>query len=526
MAAHDPAGLPELLRRARAQDPDAFGALVRRFQDAAVGYCYARLGDFALAEEAAQDAFLEAWRDLPTLTHDAAFTAWLRRLLFKQCDRRTRRRTPDTVPLDHAESPGDAPDPASQAEAADRTAWLGRAMAQLPEDQRVAVLLHYFAGFSIDEIAAFVEAPAGTVKSRLHAARRALRTGDLAVIAEDLGMHRPSRDEEFERRVRRMLQAAAGGQRDQLKSLLKTDPALTDAAGPHPFWGGRPRPLHVAAEWGREAVVRDLLDAGADPNADSASYGGWTPLLLASRWGRGGIVQLLLDRGARWDPWSAAALGEVEQLRGFLRQDSGTVNARGPNRATPLHFAGTLEVARLLVEAGAKLTPLDEYGGTPLRVVAYSRRVPREVGKYLQELGKEDDVFLRCALGDTTEVGKLLDARPSLLTARDEHLNAAACRDGTLLHLAASRGDVALAAFLMDRGADPNVRAAGGETPLHYAAKFGDGPLARLLLDRGADPRLTDSQHHATPGDWARFFEQAELEGLLRRRPHTPAAKP
>jgi ankyrin repeat protein len=75
-----------------------------------------------------------------------------------------------------------------------------------------------------------------------------------------------------------------------------------------------------------------------------------------------------------------------------------------------------------------------------------------------------------------------------------------------------------MAAFLLDRGADPNARAAGGETPLHYAARFGDVSLARLLLDRGAEPRLTDSQHQGTPGDWARFFEQPEMERLLNAR--------
>jgi RNA polymerase sigma-70 factor (ECF subfamily) len=518
MPAHDPADLPDLLRRARARDPGAFGELVRRFQDAAVGYAYARLGDFAQAEDAAQDAFLEAWRDLPRLEHDAAFTAWLRRLLFKQCDRRTRRRAPDPVPLDRVEVASDAPDPGAGAEASDRTAWLGRAVAGLPDDQRVVVLLHYFAGFSVAEIAAFVEAPAGTVKSRLHAARRALRSGDLAVIAEDLGLHRPSRDEEFARRVRRLLQAAADGERDHVRALVHDDPALADAEGPHPFWGGRPRAMHVAVEWGREDVVRDLLDAGADPNADSTAYDGWSPLLLATHWNRPGIVRLLLERGARWDPWSAAALGEIGRVREFLERDPGAVHALGPNRATPLHFAGSLEVARLLVESGARLDAHDQYGATPVRVAAYSRRVPRAVGQYLLGAGREDDSFLRCALGDTDAVGRMLDTRSDLLATRDDHLNAASARGTTLLHLAASLGLVRMATFLLDHGADPNIRAAGGETPLHYAAKFGDEPLARLLLDRGADPQLTDAEHHGTPGDWARFFEQQAVAGLFSNR--------
>jgi RNA polymerase sigma factor (sigma-70 family) len=517
VVSHDSAALAGLLQRARARDQDAFGALVRRFQDAAVGYCYARLGDFGLAEDAAQDAFLEAWRDLPALEHDAAFTTWFRRLLFKQCDRRTRGTHPPMLGLDQAqpvESDG-VDHPAARTEAADRLAVVRRALAGLPEDQRTAVLLHYFAGLPIAEVARFVEAPPGTVKSRLHAARRTLRAGDLAVIAEDLGLHRPSRDEEFERRVRRLLQAAAQGARDQVRALLAADRSLTDAPGPHPYWGGQPRALHVAVEWGREAVVRDLLDAGADPNPDSTTYGGWTPLLLATRRGRSGILQLLLDRGARWDAWSAAALGKSEVLRDLLRRQPDLVEARGPNRATPLHFAGSVEVARLLVEAGAPLTVLDQYGGTPLRVVAYSRGIPREVGRYLLELGGEDDVFLRCALGDPAAVAARLDARPELLTARDDHLNAASARGGTLLHLAASLGDVAMATLLLDRGADPNARAEGGETPIHYAAKFGDEPLTRLLLDRGADPRLTDAVQRATPADWARFFGQPAVEHLL-----------
>jgi hypothetical protein len=94
--------LAALVRRAQAREIEAYGRLVRRFQDMAVGYAASLLGDFHLAEGAVQEAFLEAWRDLPRLREPAAFPAWLRRIGFKQCDRLTRRKRPTTVPIEAA----------------------------------------------------------------------------------------------------------------------------------------------------------------------------------------------------------------------------------------------------------------------------------------------------------------------------------------------------------------------------------------------------------------------------------------
>ena len=80
-----------LVVKARAGDLAAFEDLVRRFQNMACGYAYARLGDFHLAEDAAQEAFIDAYRLLPDLRAPAAFAGWLRRIVFKHCDRFTRR---------------------------------------------------------------------------------------------------------------------------------------------------------------------------------------------------------------------------------------------------------------------------------------------------------------------------------------------------------------------------------------------------------------------------------------------------
>src|SRR4030095_12770042 len=92
--------LEVIVTRARDGEAEAFGILVRRFQDMAVGYGYSILHDFQLAEDAAQEAFFEAYRTLSKLREPAAFAGWFRRIVFKQCDRITRRHVIATVPLE------------------------------------------------------------------------------------------------------------------------------------------------------------------------------------------------------------------------------------------------------------------------------------------------------------------------------------------------------------------------------------------------------------------------------------------
>jgi DNA-directed RNA polymerase specialized sigma24 family protein len=72
--------LDTLVIRAQSGDRMAFGSLVRQFQDMAVGYAYSILGDFALAEDTAQEAFVQAYLDLHTLREPHAFPSWFRRM--------------------------------------------------------------------------------------------------------------------------------------------------------------------------------------------------------------------------------------------------------------------------------------------------------------------------------------------------------------------------------------------------------------------------------------------------------------
>jgi RNA polymerase sigma factor (sigma-70 family) len=183
---------------ARAEKGRAFDAIVRRFQDFAFACAYALLGDFHLAEDAAQEAFLAAWRNLDQLRQPEAFPGWLKRIVLTQCNRMTRGKRIDTVAIDAiAELPTCGPDPAAAYEARERQARVLAAIGELPEHERLATLLFYVGDYSQNEIAAFLEVPLTTVKKRLFSARRKLRERMLDMVRETLREKRPSRDDQF-----------------------------------------------------------------------------------------------------------------------------------------------------------------------------------------------------------------------------------------------------------------------------------------------------------------------------------------
>src|SRR5262245_36766305 len=129
--------LKTLLCRAQAGDREAFDPVVRRFQDMAVGYAYALLGDFHLAEDAAQEAFLGAWRGLPQLRATEAFANWFQKIVFLTCQQYRRRKRLATVPLDMAaEQICPAPGPAELAEGREQRDGLLELIRSLPETER------------------------------------------------------------------------------------------------------------------------------------------------------------------------------------------------------------------------------------------------------------------------------------------------------------------------------------------------------------------------------------------------------
>ena len=164
----------ELVERAMAGDHDAFSELAR----VSIGRLYAVarliLRDPHRAEDATQEALVAAWRDLSALRDPDRFDAWLRRLLIRACYRESRqaRRHP-TIDV-HVPSIEPVVTDGS-ATLADRDE-IERGFRRLDPEQRAVVVLHYYLGLAVPEVADALGIPVGTAKSRLHRATRALRS--------------------------------------------------------------------------------------------------------------------------------------------------------------------------------------------------------------------------------------------------------------------------------------------------------------------------------------------------------------
>jgi RNA polymerase sigma-70 factor (ECF subfamily) len=152
-----------LLRAHAAGDPDAFAELVRRHRDRLWAVAIRTLGDREEAADAVQDALVSAFRAAERFRGDSAVTTWLHRIVVNACfDRARRRQGRPTVPLPEADwaVPAEAP-PDS-----DTALTVRAALAQLPPEQRVPLVLLDMQGYSVAEIAEMLGIAEGTVKSR------------------------------------------------------------------------------------------------------------------------------------------------------------------------------------------------------------------------------------------------------------------------------------------------------------------------------------------------------------------------
>jgi RNA polymerase sigma factor (sigma-70 family) len=166
----------ELIGRAAAGEEAAFRQLVERYSVAAGRTARVLLADAGAAEDAVQEAWVDAWRHLPRFTLGRPFRPWLLTLVANRCRMAARRPVPPTVALEAADAAtlADPADVAASAIGAAADAELVAALGALPPEQQRVVALRYFADLDLAEIGAVTGVPVGTVKSRLHRARATL----------------------------------------------------------------------------------------------------------------------------------------------------------------------------------------------------------------------------------------------------------------------------------------------------------------------------------------------------------------
>jgi RNA polymerase sigma factor (sigma-70 family) len=185
--------LPDLISACRNGDLDAFGEIVRRFQNMAYGCAYAILSDSHLAEDVAQEAFIEAFHKLGELRDPAAFPGWFRRIVLTRCNRHSRRHRVETVPLgEAAELAGNVGMPDQEWSRKEAREQVLAAVRSLPEPQRLAVTLFYLGEHSSADVAGFLGISVGAVRKRLYDARRNLRERTTDMVGEALRENSPA----------------------------------------------------------------------------------------------------------------------------------------------------------------------------------------------------------------------------------------------------------------------------------------------------------------------------------------------
>jgi RNA polymerase sigma-70 factor, ECF subfamily len=174
----------QLVERVQAGDKTAFDLLVRKYQHRVLKLVSRFVSDAAEAEDVAQEAFIKAYRALASFRGDSAFYTWLYRIAINTAKNAlvSNRRRPVDFDLDlqdpeqydrHARlKEGDTPEGVLLTE--EIRSVVERAMEQLPEDLRTAIVLRELEGLSYEEIAEAMDCPVGTVRSRIFRAREAI----------------------------------------------------------------------------------------------------------------------------------------------------------------------------------------------------------------------------------------------------------------------------------------------------------------------------------------------------------------
>jgi ankyrin repeat protein len=291
-------------------------------------------------------------------------------------------------------------------------------------------------------------------------------------------------------------------------------------------------PLHWAAAAGHVDIARRLIEAGSDVVGHGDDHEleviGW-----ASCWegtndaAHRAVVDLLVANGARHHIFSAIALNLAGEVRRIVAADPTALNrrmSRNEGNQTPLHFAVRMErpeMVGLLLDLGADPLATDSGGFSPGMYATrpdVDRRVMEAIRAITEgELRSADrgsraangtmlDLVASVSLGDWRVAERLVRDNPSLLK-------------GGALHFIAKRGDATGVKWLLDHGADPNVRWQYWDTQLtalQLATWHDHVEIFRLLLSGGADPSIRDTKYNGDARGWAEHFNRPAIIQVLK----------
>lgn len=177
--------IKDKIRQVKKGDQAAFEDVILFYQDKIYQHCYRMLGNAHEAEDIAQEAFIRAYINIHSYDERRKFSTWLYRIATNLTIDRLRKRKPDyyldaevkgTDGLDmYSQLAADEKLPEDQLEGLELQNYIQKQIAELPAKYRSIIMLRYLEDFSLQEISEILDIPIGTVKTRIHRGREALR---------------------------------------------------------------------------------------------------------------------------------------------------------------------------------------------------------------------------------------------------------------------------------------------------------------------------------------------------------------
>jgi ankyrin repeat protein len=289
------------------------------------------------------------------------------------------------------------------------------------------------------------------------------------------------------------LRAVGDGCIEEVRAALAAEPALVNATGPHPYWGGRPQALHVSIETKRQDMFDLLIAAGTDINGTNDEYEHWSPLMLTFHWDQPAMRQVLMQCGARIGLVEAMLREDDAAVATLLRRGKSALPKIRPNGGSLLAFARTPFAIDRLLELGAPVDLKDRWDTTPIEAMSRLGPGGRNLVRHLMQRGIAAAPQDFARLGDRDALAALADRDPDSV------------RSDVVLVSAVDFGHHELVRWLLSLGANVNARAPWGSqgTALHSAAWNGDLDMVKLLVAAGADIDAHDAEHSNTPAGFA-----------------------